>query len=75
MKSRKSGKRGAKIVIMIGKEDPEEEVSFKFTDRRKFNSDGSLKDGVVLEEAKAPARPSRFTRAGGDGSTSNRRQL
>ncbi|MEJ7622371.1 MAG: DUF1844 domain-containing protein [Pyrinomonadaceae bacterium] len=40
---------------MIGKEDPEEEVSFKFTDRRKFNSDGSLKDGVVLEEAKAPA--------------------
>ena len=40
---------------MIGKEDPEEEVSFKFTDRRKFNSDGSLKDGVVLEAAKAAA--------------------
>jgi hypothetical protein len=34
---------------MIGKDDNQEEVSFKVADRRKFNADGSLKDGVVLE--------------------------
>jgi Domain of unknown function (DUF1844) len=38
---------------MIGRDDNEEEVSFKVADRRKFNADGSLKDGVVLEPAKA----------------------
>ena len=37
---------------MIGRDDNEEEVSFKVADRRKFNADGSLKDGVVLEPAK-----------------------
>ena len=37
---------------MIGRDDNEEEVSFKVADRRKFNADGSLKDGVVLEAAK-----------------------
>ena len=40
---------------MIGKDDNEEEVSFKVADKRKFNADGSLKDGVVLEAAKAEA--------------------
>lgn len=34
---------------MIGREDNQEEVSFKVTDRRKFNADGSVKDGVVIE--------------------------
>jgi len=36
---------------MIGKENDEEEVSYKVADRRKFNADGSLKDGVVIEPA------------------------
>ena len=34
---------------MIGKEDNNEEVAFKVADRRKFNPDGSLKEGVTLE--------------------------
>lgn len=37
---------------MIGRDDNEEEVSFKVADRRKFNADGSVKEGVVLEAAK-----------------------
>ncbi|HLA94662.1 MAG TPA: DUF1844 domain-containing protein [Pyrinomonadaceae bacterium] len=36
---------------MIGRDDSQEEVSFKVTDRRKFNADGSVKDGVVIEPA------------------------
>jgi hypothetical protein len=48
---------------MTGKEDSHEEVSFKVSDRRKFNADGSLKEGVTLEpeppkeEAKPVASP------------------
>lgn len=39
---------------MIGSDETQEEVIFKVTDRRKFNPDGSVKDGVVIEpEAKA----------------------
>jgi hypothetical protein len=34
---------------MIGKEENQEEVTFKVADRRKFNLDGSLKDGVTIE--------------------------
>lgn len=41
---------------MIGKDDSQEEVSFKVADRRKFNSDGSVKEGVVLDAPK-PADP------------------
>src|SRR6478672_3620012 len=41
---------------MIGK-DEEQEVSFKVADRRKFNADGSLKDGVTLEPEKPVERP------------------
>ncbi|MEQ1643112.1 MAG: DUF1844 domain-containing protein [Pyrinomonadaceae bacterium] len=37
---------------MIGRDDNEEEVSYKVADKRKFNADGSLRDGVVLEAAK-----------------------
>lgn len=37
---------------MIGRDNEEVEVSYKVADRRKFNADGSLKDGVVLEAAK-----------------------
>lgn len=40
---------------MIGRDDNQEEVSFKVADRRKFNPDGSVKEGVTLEPAKAPA--------------------
>jgi len=40
---------------MIGKDEKEEEVSFKVADRRKFNPDGSLKDGVTFEPE--PAKP------------------
>ncbi|MEO5857541.1 MAG: DUF1844 domain-containing protein [Pyrinomonadaceae bacterium] len=40
---------------MIGRDESNEEVSLRVVDRRKFNSDGSLKDGVVLEpEPKKP---------------------
>jgi len=34
---------------MIGRENTEEEVSFKVADRRKFNSDGSVKEGITLD--------------------------
>lgn len=37
---------------MIGHEENPEEVTFKVTDRRKFNADGSVKEGVVLEDPK-----------------------
>lgn len=39
---------------MIGK-DEQEEVELKVVDRRKFNADGSLKEGVVLDAA--PKKP------------------
>ncbi len=42
---------------MIGKDDNNEEVSFKVADRRKYNPDGSLKAGVTLEPQKAPVEP------------------
>lgn len=38
---------------MIGKDEPSEEVTFKVADRRKFNSDGTLKEGVTFEPASA----------------------
>ena len=41
---------------MIGHDDENEEVHFKVADRRKFNSDGSLREGVTLEPAK-PVEP------------------
>ena len=40
---------------MIGRDENNEEVSLRVVDRRKFNPDGSLKEGVVLEpEIKKP---------------------
>jgi hypothetical protein len=41
---------------MIGQEDNQEEVELKITDKRKFNPDGSLREGVTIEkeEPKAP---------------------
>ena len=41
---------------MIGRDDNAEEVTFKVADRRKFNADGSVREGVVLDEPK-PAKP------------------
>ena len=49
---------------MIGNDDNQEEVSFKVADRRKFNSDGSVKEGVVLEAAKVEEKPGRTNRGG-----------
>ncbi len=37
---------------MIGHEENQEDVSFKVTDRRKFNPDGSIREGVVIDEPK-----------------------
>ena len=42
---------------MIGPDDKQEEVTFKVADRRKFNPDGSLKEGVTLEEPKREEKP------------------
>jgi hypothetical protein len=39
---------------MIGKDENEEEVSYQVADKRKFNADGSLRDGVVIEAAPEP---------------------
>lgn len=52
---------------MIGKEDNQEEVSYKVADRRKFNADGSVREGVTLEaepvkqEAAPSAKPAKVT--------------
>jgi Domain of unknown function (DUF1844) len=45
------------LKIMIGKEEPEEEVIYKVTDRRKFNADGSLREGVELDHSKPEKSP------------------
>jgi hypothetical protein len=44
---------------MIGKDESNEEVIFKVNDRRKFNSDGSLREGVEIapEKPKEEAEP------------------
>lgn len=42
---------------MIGHDDNNEEVTFKVADRRKFNADGSLREGVVLDEPKPAEAP------------------
>lgn len=45
---------------MIGKDEEQQEVSFKVADRRKFNADGSVKEGVTLDadEKKTAREPS-----------------
>ena len=43
---------------MIGHDDSNEEVTFKITDRRKFNADGTLKEGIDLSAERAAARAS-----------------
>ena len=40
---------------MIGRDGEQEEVTFKVADRRKFNPDGSLKEGVTIEPEPTPA--------------------
>lgn len=39
---------------MIGQEENQDEVVLKVIDRRKFNPDGSLKEGVTIEEDSSP---------------------
>jgi hypothetical protein len=41
------------LEFMIGRDDSAEEVTYKVADRRKFNADGSVREGVVLEQPKA----------------------
>ena len=43
---------------MIGNDDNQEEVTFKVADKRKFNSDGSVRDGVTLDATPVAAKPS-----------------
>ena len=40
---------------MIGHDDENEEVHYKVADKRKFNADGSLREGVTLDAA--PVKP------------------
>jgi hypothetical protein len=42
---------------MIGRDENNEEVTLRVVDRRKFNPDGSLKEGVVLEPAAKKSVP------------------
>jgi Domain of unknown function (DUF1844) len=42
---------------MIGRDENNEEVTLRVVDRRKFNADGSLKEGVVLEPEPATPEP------------------
>ena len=42
---------------MIGHEDENEEVHYKVADKRKFNADGSLREGVTLEPQKDEVKP------------------
>src|SRR5689334_1693490 len=42
---------------MIGKDDSNEEVTYKVADRRKFNADGSSREGVTLEQEPAREEP------------------
>lgn len=42
---------------MSANEDNQDEVTFKVADRRKFNPDGSVKEGVTLEPAKVEKTP------------------
>lgn len=44
---------------MIGRDENQEEVTLKVVDRRKFNPDGSLKDGVVIEPEARKEEPKR----------------
>lgn len=51
-------------TFMIGPDENQEEVTLKVVDRRKFNPDGSLKEGVVIEpEAKKEEPTPRETAA------------
>ena len=47
---------------MIGHEENQEDVSFKVTDRRKFNPDGSVREGIVLDEPKPEPPPAAETK-------------
>ncbi len=42
-------------IIMIGRNENEEDLELRVTDRRKFNSDGTLREGVELSPEPPPA--------------------
>ena len=58
---------------MIGKDENQEEVSFKVADRRKFNADGSVKDGVTLDAALPPQNEDKPAEAASEAPTSDER--
>ena len=45
------------MIIMIGNVDENEEVLYKVADKRKFNADGSVRDGVTLDATPVKAEP------------------
>jgi hypothetical protein len=51
---------------MTDKDEKKEEVSFKVADRRKFNPDGSLKEGVTLEAAVPAEKRAQASESRGD---------
>ena len=59
---------------MMGNDDNQDEVTFKVADRRKFNSDGSVKEGVVLEAAKVKEKPAEQLKVREAASASTRRE-
>lgn len=42
---------------MIGNDEENEEVLYKVADKRKFNPDGSVRDGITLDAAPVKAEP------------------
>ena len=45
------------MIIMIGNDDENEEVLYKVADKRKFNADGSVRDGVTLDATPSRTEP------------------
>lgn len=59
---------------MSGNENNNEDVAFKVTDRRKFNPDGTLKEGVTLEPEPPTPEPQAVEPAAENGSAQPKAQ-
>lgn len=57
---------------MFEQEETHEKVTFTVTDRRKFNPDGTIKEGVVIEPEKKPAAAASEASAAADKTDSRR---
>jgi hypothetical protein len=60
---------------MFEQEENEEKVTFTVTDRRKFNPDGTVKEGVVIEPEKKPSETARAATASEKTQKGNERRL